>query len=56
MSELTIKIALGNEAMQGGYDALEALAKAGFVHNKGEAGSGHIVDDNGNHVGAWEIR
>ena len=56
MSELTITITLGNEAMQDGYEAFQALAKSGIAHNKGEAGSGHIVDDNGNTVGNWVVK
>jgi len=53
--QLTITIELGNDAMQDGYDAFQALAKSGIAQNKGQVGDGTIRDDNGNTVGEWEI-
>ena len=55
MQQLTITISLGNEAMQDGYDAYQAIAKSGLPHNIGGPATGHIVDHNGNTVGAWEV-
>ena len=56
MQQLTITISLGNEAMQDGYDAFQAIAKSGIAYNEGIAESGHIVDDNGNTVGNWVVK
>ena len=53
--QLRITIELGNDAMQDGYDAFQAIAKSGIAHNKGQVDDGTIRDDNGNTVGEWEI-
>ena len=56
MPHVTITIKLGNEAMQDGYDAFQAIAKSGLPHNIGGPAEGTIVDHNGNHVGQWEVK
>ena len=53
--QLRITIELGNDAIQDGYDAFQAIAKCGIAHNAGQPDDGTIRDDNGNTVGEWAI-
>lgn len=52
---LTIVIDLGNEAMQDGYDAYQAIAKSNIPHHRGGPDDGTISDGNGNTVGTWIV-
>ena len=59
MAQFILKITLGNDAMQTGYDisrVLNALSKRiDSVDNiKGEYGK--LMDDNGNTVGSWSVK
>ena len=59
MSQFILKITLGNEAVQTGYDIamiLKALSKKiDTIHDmKGEYGK--LMDLNGNSVGSWVVK
>jgi hypothetical protein len=61
MSEFTLNIELGNEAMQTGLDVAEALKKvAKKIYMFGGEDEligcgGKIMDGNGNSVGSWQV-
>jgi hypothetical protein len=63
MSQFVLKINLGNDAMQTGYNIASALTKTartiediGYLLNPEMNGEhGPIMDINGNKVGHWEI-
>lgn len=59
MSEFTLRIKLGNEAMQSGYDIAIALQDIAddikdFEYTKNISGT--IMDLNGNSVGKWQVK
>lgn len=58
--EFTVKIELGNDAMQSDYDVSGALYEiARKLKHEGtltQVDGGKILDANGNTVGSWEIR
>jgi hypothetical protein len=51
----TVKIELGNEAMQSYVDVANALKKVAIRVGVGDA-YGKIMDRNGNSVGKWEFQ
>jgi len=56
MSTFTLKITLGNEAMQTGSDIARALRDiADDIEDQDQMSGtgGNIMDDNGNSVGKW---
>jgi hypothetical protein len=58
MSCFTLKIELGNEAMQTGTDVSEALQRLSsklYDYGDLEDCSGVIMDLNGNRVGSWKV-
>lgn len=62
MSQFILKIALGNDAMQTGYDIGSVLKPlALFLMNRDNAGhvpkgEHKIMDINGNTVGSWKVK
>lgn len=60
MAQFTLKIKLGNEAMQTGNDLAYALksvsSKIEDNYDKIKNESGKIMDLNGNTVGSWSVR
>ena len=64
MAQFTLKITLGNDAMQTGFNVAESLKKVSreienydYLLNpemKGETGK--IMDLNGNTVGSWQVK
>jgi hypothetical protein len=57
MAEFTLKITLGNEAMQTGDDVKEALQKLNFERYwNNDNLNGCIRDINGNTIGSWMVK
>ena len=54
MTEFTLTIKLGNEAMLDGADIADALDTAGYQVEQGET-TALIFDRNGNRVGSWRL-
>jgi len=61
MTQFILKITLGNEAMQTGYDIAGALRDIADKINDNEdmrefSGQKRIMDVNGNTVGSWQVK
>jgi hypothetical protein len=58
MAEFTLKITLGNEAMQTNFDVAELLKEVSIdIENNGlDYGGKKLRDINGNTVGSWRVK
>lgn len=55
MSSFTLKIKLGNDAMQTPEDVADALEKTAHTLRRGRVAEATIRDENGNTVGSWKL-